>query len=120
MTKPTLANRIGATALAFGLLATGALAHSAKMETVPADGARLAEAPAIIGMVFDAPVRVTSVTLENGEGEGFEIERTDGMAPVERFEAGAPVLPSGSYRVEWRGLADDGHPMSGGFGFIVE
>ena len=35
------------------------------------------------------------------------------------LEATPPALPAGSYTVEWRGLSEDGHAMSGRFSFEV-
>jgi methionine-rich copper-binding protein CopC len=41
------------------------------------------------------------------------------MQPVKAFDATPPTLPKGTYQVEWRGLAEDGHPMLGTFSFEV-
>ena len=106
----------GALALALGSAAT---AHSRPETTVPANGEVVAAAPEVIAISFDKPMRVTFIALTGAGGEAFALERTDGMAPVTRFEATPPALPAGSYTVEWRGLAEDGHAMSGRFFFEV-
>lgn len=105
-----------------GLLSLGgfAAAHSTKEKTYPADGASLASAPTTIGMTFDMPMRITMIKVIDANGAEFEVERTDGMASVTEFQAGAPLLQPGKYNVEWRGLADDGHAMSGSFAFTIE
>jgi methionine-rich copper-binding protein CopC len=98
----------------------GALAHSKKETTVPADGARLDAPPAVIAMEFDAPMRITLVSLTEATGGEVELAPVTGPRPATRFEATPPPLGPGDYRVDWRGLAEDGHPMEGGFSFTVE
>ena len=70
-------------------------------------------------MRFDDPMRVVTVTLSSSDGV-VEIERQTGMEPATEFRA-APSqdLPPGTYRLDWRGMAADGHPMQGGFSFTV-
>ena len=107
---------------AFALsLAGAAAAHSRPETTAPADGEVVAAAPAVIAISFDKPMRVTTIELTGADGDGdtFALERTDGMAPVTRFEATPPPLPAGRYTVTWRGLSEDGHAMSGRFSFEV-
>ena len=113
---------VGAAAftLAFALATGGAAtAHSRPETTVPANGAVLAAAPPVISIAFDKPMRVTLIELTDADGDAFALERTDAMAPVTRFEATLAPLPAGSYTVEWRGLSEDGHAMSGSFAFEV-
>ncbi len=105
-------------AITLGLSAP-ALAHSKKETTTPADGATVSETPDLIAIGFNAPMRVTMVRLTDGNDNEFPVTRSDNMAPVTTFEAVPDALPAGSYTVEWRGLADDGHAMSGRFSFTV-
>lgn len=100
-------------------LAGAAAAHSRPEATVPANGETVTEAPAVIAITFDEPMRVTRIELTSAGEDAFPLERTDGMAPVTRFEATPPPLPAGRYTVTWRGLSADGHPMSGRFSFDV-
>ena len=113
-----IATIAAAAALALSL-AGPATAHSRPETTAPANGAVVATAPEVISISFDKPMRVTFIELTNADGDAFTLERTDGMAPVTRFEATPPALPAGSYTVEWRGLSEDGHAMSGRFSFEV-
>lgn len=109
--------------MAFALLtlaatATGALAHSKTEQTRPADNAIVA-AVEVIEMRFDQPMRVTAITLTGPDGN-VSIARETGMDAVTEFRAQpTDVLPNGAYTVDWRGLASDGHPMQGSFGFTV-
>ena len=110
---------LAALVLLAGVAAAAALAHSKQEETHPADGAVLGQAPDVISVSFDEPISITSIRLENQEGDTFELERTDAMAPVTEFRATPPALPEGRYSVEWRGLSSDGHPMKGRFSFEI-
>lgn len=105
-------------ALPLVLLTGVAAAHTKAEGTTPADGTTVAEAP-MLHIAFDAPMRVISAALTR-DGAEVAIERETGMEPVEAFHAvpAAPLAP-GTYRLDWRGMAGDGHPMQGGFGFTV-
>ncbi|MEM9319030.1 MAG: copper resistance protein CopC [Pseudomonadota bacterium] len=107
--------------LVFGSLAAGlASAHSPLRETVPGDQAVLATAPAAIEMVFDDGIRLTRVELahpDHGEIE-LDLSGSDGFATD--YSLPMSDLGRGTYRVTWRGLADDGHAMRGAFSFTVE
>ena len=100
--------------------ATGAaFAHSKSEVTFPADGAVLAASPDVVSMRFDAPMRITLISLTSETGGTFDLGRSDGMQPVTDFRATTPVLPDGRYTVDWRGLSPDGHPMKCRFSFEV-
>ena len=106
-----------ALAVAATFLIGAAFAHSEKEGTTPADGARLTETPEMIHMVFDDPMRITMVRLVNADGAEMPMERGTGLEPSLEFHAEPEPLNPGSYTVEWRGLASDGHAMQGSFSF---
>lgn len=100
------------------LAAAQAGAHSKSEKTTPADRATVTSAD-VIEIEFDDPMRVTVISVEGPDGE-MPIERETGLDPVLQFRAVLPGgLPAGTYTVNWRGLASDGHPMQGTFGFRV-
>ena len=101
------------------VVAGAAFAHSKQEVTVPNEGAVLASPPDVVSIAFDAPMRITVIRLTSEAGETFELERSDDMQPVTDFRATPPVLPTGRYTVEWRGLSADGHAMKGRFSFEV-
>ena len=105
-------------AVPLAVLATAAMPHTKTDATTPADGATVAEVE-MLHIVFDAPMRVISAALTR-DGAEVAIERETGMEPIDEFHAvpAAPLAP-GTYRLDWRGMAEDGHPMQGGFGFTV-
>ncbi len=109
-----------ALALLIATLATGASGHSRVETTTPMDGVTLDMAPAQISLNFSKDIRLTrvdlihqaspSVVMELGEQTGFGRAFT------------MPLLDKGQgvYRVDWRGLGQDGHAMKGSFSFVVE
>ena len=105
-------------ALPLVLLTGVAAAHTKAEGTTPTDGTTVAEVE-MLHIAFDAPIRVISTALTR-DGTEVAIKRETGMEPVEAFHAvPAEALAPGAYRLDWRGMAEDGHPMQGGFGFTV-
>ncbi len=106
--------------LAFAVLPLRqAHSHSKTETTQPADGSVLASSPSVIAISFDAPMRVTFIRLVDQKGIEHDVDRPGGMAPATAFEAVPAALPSGVYEVEWRGISEDGHSMSGKFSFQI-
>ena len=103
--------------LVVGLLgtATPAAAHTRLVSSTPAQGAP-AEAPTEVVLVFSDPVQpglsVVSVTGADGaeHASGAPAQGGDGSAVAQALLA--PLAP-GSYRVAYRVLAADGHPVTG-------
>lgn len=104
---------------AIALVSQAAVAHSTKEGTTPPDGGVLSTSPETIGMTFNMPMRVTMISLTDQDGAEHGLTRQDNMQPVTVFDAKPPVLAGGKYKVQWRGLAEDGHPMQGTFSFEV-
>lgn len=102
------------------VLATASLAsaHSKTEKATPANDATV-QSVDMIEMRFDDPMRVTAISMTGPEG-AVELTRETGLDPVTEFRALPPeAMPAGTYTVEWRGLAADGHPMQGTFGFTI-
>ena len=104
-------------AITLAFLASAAIAHSTKEGTTPVDGATLSQTPEMIHMIFDDPMRITMVRLLNADGAEMPMERGTGLEPTLEFHAEPEPLRPGSYTVEWRGFASDGHAMQGSFSF---
>ena len=95
-------------------------AHSKQETTTPANNAVLYEAPSELVLQFDKPMRITRLALSNQLGNDFEVWRTDQMKPLIKLVAQLDPVPKGEYKVDWRGLSEDGHPMKGSFSFTVK
>ena len=99
--------------------ASTALAHSKLGSTVPAHGAVLAEVPAEIVLTFSKRLRLTRVRMTRG-GEAVDLDLSGLKVFATRFAIPVAATGKGLYRIEWRGLATDGHAMRGAFSFRVK
>ena len=99
--------------------AQSALAHTELSSTVPADRATLAAAPENVELKVSEPVRLTALTIQQGDGAKQSI----GPLPPGNSATFAVALPAGlgegHYVVTWRALSEDTHVVSGEFMFAV-
>ncbi len=102
------------------LSATAAVAHSKLNTTAPANGAVLAQAPARIVLSFAKRIRLTKVRLRHGDKAAVDLDLRGQKGFATRIAIPIPGGGSGLYRIEWRGLAADGHAMRGRFSFRVQ
>lgn len=96
-----------------------AAAHSDLASSTPADGAQLARPPATVTLRFtdDIEPRFATVTLSAGTGEPAPLPtRVDGSTLT--AEPPTDTAP-GAWRVAYRVVSDDGHPISGVLTFTV-
>ena len=100
------------------LLAAAALAHARLGGSVPADGAVLAAMPGEIVLTFSKRLRLTRVRMSH-EGGAVDLDLSRHKSFSARFAIPVSGAGAGAYRVEWRGLAADGHAMRGAFSFRV-
>jgi methionine-rich copper-binding protein CopC len=114
-------------ALVVGALLVGALtlingpaqAHDELVSTNPADRATVAVMPAQIVLTFaEAAEKVGSQVIVKGPGGDVAVG-TPVFSGVTVTQAVQPGAPAGSYTVLWRVTSDDGHPVSGTFGFTA-
>ncbi|HYN29250.1 MAG TPA: copper resistance protein CopC [Dermatophilaceae bacterium] len=107
--------------LAFLLLGSGyAVAHSRLLTVTPADGAELDEPPAQVVLTFNEKVLAQFVTVRVTDGEG--LPRTSGEPAVTGAvvtQALAADLGPGDYRVTYKVVSADSHPISGTTDFTV-
>lgn len=111
-------------ALMLAVFAAPAAAHAVLVSSTPKDNATVKVAPANVVLRFDARIEkpVTQVTLLDGKGKKVAL-----TAPSHGYKAGAPnqlivpmpKLKPGSYRLEYRVLATDGHLTPGLVRFTV-
>ena len=110
-----------ATALAAVLLLIGAgpvAAHDELLATTPKDGASLSTAPDVVTLEFAAePIKNTSKLVATSDsGEQFTL--ADVSVADSTVTAQWPTsAPAGTYKVAWRGVGSDGHPLTGIFTF---
>lgn len=99
------------------LAASPAFGHAVLLETSPADGATLTEAPAELVLHFNEPVTPVVVTLVDRTGAaipGFKVRSVDTDLHMD-----LPRLERGSYIASWRVTSADSHPVAGAISFGV-
>jgi methionine-rich copper-binding protein CopC len=104
-------------------LAPAAFAHNQLVSSTPADKASLETGPSTIELTFDQPVQggkgLNSVVVVGPNGSD---QWQAGEASVRGNVVTAPVRelgPAGDYRVGYRILSADGHPVSGELKFSL-
>lgn len=108
-----------ACSVALGLVAASSTyAHSPLKRSVPEDGAVVAAAavPKQLELQFAHELRLTSVKLV---GPGGAAALKTGREATVTHQLPLPRLASGEYRAEWRGMATDGHVMTGTVKFSI-
>ena len=102
------------------LIPMAAAAHSQLGTTIPANGAVLKEPPTQIVLTFAKRIRLTKVRVARDQDRPMDLDLGDQKAFATKFAVPVAGMGRGRYRVEWRGLASDGHAMRGTFAFRVE
>ncbi|MBN9497113.1 MAG: copper resistance protein CopC [Alphaproteobacteria bacterium] len=99
------------------LIAAGqAAAHAVLLETAPAEGARLTDAPRSAALRFNEPVTPAAIRLV---GPGIQQELV-ARAENDRIVVDLPVdLKAGGYYLVWRVASADTHPIAGTISFAI-
>ncbi len=115
---------LGALAAALVLVLLSAAptwAHATLVGSNPADGSRLAEAPATVELTFDEPVQLVrgSAHVLNGSLQIVNQPQQAGASGA-KVEIPLPAsLPTGAYVVVWQVISADGHNIAGSLRFGV-
>ena len=120
---PTLLIGVALAGVWLGLMPRQAAAHAALVESQPANGAVLDEAPNEIRLSFSEPpdLSLTIVEIVDSAGTSVPTAPVEGIPGSDR-EVLVPVenLADGVYTVTWRTISTaDGHITSGAFTFGV-
>jgi copper transport protein len=108
---------VGATVL---LPATPASAHTALVSTNPANGSVLAEAPDVISLTFNEPVRLASGGLRVYMADGRPVTLTVSDDEDAVVRADLPeTIGAGTHLLSWRVVSQDGHPLAGTVRFSI-
>lgn len=111
----------GALALLTALLTAGpASAHDEMTGSDPADGSTIAAAPARVSVTFEEPPENGFSTLTVVGPDGARHDQGATVTDGSVLSIGVGPLPTaGVYRVGFRVLSDDGHPVSGSVSFTL-
>jgi len=96
--------------------------HATLRSSEPAKGSTLATSPARIYLVFTEEIEPSlgRIRLVGSDGRIVTLESTGDPRNVSALVAQvtSPLAP-GTWRVEWRIVSEDGHPIDGDFDFVV-
>jgi len=104
----------GITVLTSVISAAPASAHAVLVKITPSPGAQLTTAPHTVVLEFDEPMSPTFATVVVTTAGGLPVTR--GKPTVQGNTVTQPLIlgmASGSYRVAFRVVSNDGHPVSG-------
>lgn len=99
--------------------APAASAHDVLVRTLPTNGANVVKPPAKVTLVFEEPpIALGAQVVIQGPDGPAQTGKPElvGNQVRQAVKAGAPA---GHYTVNWRVTSDDGHPISGSFGFTA-
>lgn len=96
-----------------------AAAHSPLTGSAPREGAVVAagQVPRQLELQFGHALRLTSVSLVREGAKKVALKPASKAATVHSVDL--PTLSPGAYMAQWRGMATDGHVMSGTVRFQV-
>ena len=103
---------------------TRVLLHASLLRSIPAANSRLTKLPESIRLVFSEQIvpELSQITLVRPDGSSTQLrvanDPHDVHTLVGSVVGGAPT--SGPYKVSWRVLSADGHPVAGSFSFTIE
>lgn len=93
------------------------LAHAHLTDSSPADGSRVAAAPAALQLNFSEAAQLTALSFtRNG---GVKQKLAVPAAAQAHINVPLPALAAGDYIVSWRALGSDGHLVPGHIRFTL-
>jgi methionine-rich copper-binding protein CopC len=99
-------------------LAAPAEAHTALQDTAPRQNAVVADFPGAVQLAFNEDVLDIGANVKLTAPDGRTLKATDTTVSGSSVTATYPEATAGGrYRVSWRVLADDGHPVAGEYAF---
>jgi hypothetical protein len=107
--------------LAVFAFATPALAHNVLVGSNPVGGSSVARGPSEVRLDFNAPVQFGANYLTVIGPDGNHWETTDNATVTGNSvsTAVAPLGPAGVYKIGYRIISADGHPVSGEVNFTL-
>ncbi|HNO39065.1 MAG TPA: copper resistance protein CopC, partial [Marmoricola sp.] len=95
-----------------------AQSHLTLLSSDPRDGARLAQAPSAVVLVFNKPLGATAyLRLNSSNQEGQQI--TNLKVVGSRITAALPPVGAGRFQLAYRAVSAQGHPLTGAIRLII-
>jgi copper transport protein len=95
--------------------------HASLVSSEPAAKSHLATRPARIRLVFSEPIegKLSRITLARTGNAPIVVPAAGDPRDVHAVIAPSDSLTPGAYRLEWRIVSADGHPVDGNFTFTI-
>ena len=95
--------------------------HATLVSSEPAANSHLASPPTRVRLVYSEPVegKLAKVTIVPATGTPIVLHAGADPRDVHAVIAPVDALGAGSYKVQWRVVSADGHPVDGTFSFTV-
>jgi copper transport protein len=105
--------------IAYG--ANRSLLHATLLRSTPAANSRISRPPATIRLVFSEQVvpELSQISLIAPDGKASPLKVTNDPHDVHTLLGSVGAISSGNYKVLWRVLSADGHPVAGAFSFVI-
>jgi copper transport protein len=96
-------------------------AHATLVRSTPAAGSHLSATPGRIVLVFSEELEtgLARVSIVGSDGRTINLETHGDPRDVNSLIASIDPLPDDAYRLVWRVVSADGHPVNGSFVFTV-
>ena len=115
-----VASALGLALFTSVISATSASAHAELVKITPAPNAQLSTVPKRVVLEFDEPVSTSFATVVVTTAAGISVTSGKPVAVGAKVtQALSPHLSAGTYRVAFRVVSADGHPVSGESGFTL-
>src|SRR5699024_9289888 len=96
-----------------------ASAHDTLISSSPATGESLEQAPKTLELTYSDEVLNLAPVVRLSNSAGEEIFTQTPAVSGNTASIDLPALPADSYRVQWRVVSSDGHPIEGTVDFTV-
>lgn len=100
-------------------LSTISFAHTALVESTPADGATINTPPASTSLVFTEEVKLVKFQVM-GTGHEMSTEFKPSTAASDTFTVVTPGMHPGPFTINWSVIGSDGHAVNGSIAFVVD
>jgi copper transport protein len=107
-------------ALLLGVRSVG-FAHATLLRAEPVAGSHLAASPSLVRLVFSEAMEpsLAQLSLVGADGQAIKLASSGDPHDVNAIIAPVSDLAAGAYRVRWRVVSADGHPVEGSYTFTV-
>ena len=105
-----------------GYAPIGALLHATLLRSTPAANSHILQPPETIRLVFSEAIvpELSQISLIGSDGKARLLEVTTDPHDVHVLVGRVGSISAGEYKVAWRILSADGHPVGGSFSFFVQ